>query len=693
MKPWIVDADDIKQTDYDDKILYQTQSIREFLTEPTSNTIVIATKGFGKTFLIKAKRVLLHRGSDIKIFIPARSLSDKPAGDIDFDANRINFFSASRNWVTAWTLAIYFSLLKAADLVRPLTLDQPLRELAENTFLRTPYDHLASILQFSRKDFVSATEVATGQMAALVRDEVPPAALFIDNVDEYFNKHIQDLGASAASVGILSPDIWHNAQIGLLQAAYQIHRHAHQVRIFASIRKEAYLTMLRQTDAMLQQYRGSTLEVGYSASDLRSIVEANIRREPRENLVQTRGDLLFQFTGSAFIQHAYTGEQERVFDYLRRHTLNRPRDLMTIGSRLSLVSPNERRDPLTFRRAVNDSATEIADEYINEISPHLEKGVIDAVIGRLSRNVVPNAELHRIYAEFLKAEGRRDDDEENPHIFCALYKAGLLGVLRHDTTTNTSRQYFASPGERIFEPDGCLPDSAFYLVHPILEQRICARLGASADTYVERENIVGHDREWIDPPGPDDSVEEDVFVLKGDIFHFSKFMEESPDRAAQITSTLETLVKKFAKGAIVREVTGGDSVFIIHSDARKLIKIAFDIRYGLSELPEHPKLRIAIDFGPVWRRSKKRSIFSGTPVRIAARIEPVVTPGQIWITHRVEDALSEEATGFDRAQLQRDDVPHVPWESGRFNVRKEKKSGDGGATEEDIWVQLWRISF
>ena len=97
---------------------------------------------------------------------------------------------------------------------------------------------------------------------------------------------------------------------------------------------------------MVQQYRGSAIDISYSKASLREIFLNNIRREKEKNLCapgQLRGDPL---DGVRRPHHAsrtaYTGEVEDVFDYVYRHTLQRPRDLMTLGQTLSNLPPEER---------------------------------------------------------------------------------------------------------------------------------------------------------------------------------------------------------------------------------------------------------------------------------------------------------------------------------------------------------------
>lgn len=60
VKPWTVDADDIRIAgDLEDTLVYRTPSIDDFLGQRSDKFIVTATKGFGKTLLLKAQRIAL----------------------------------------------------------------------------------------------------------------------------------------------------------------------------------------------------------------------------------------------------------------------------------------------------------------------------------------------------------------------------------------------------------------------------------------------------------------------------------------------------------------------------------------------------------------------------------------------------------------------------------------------------------
>ena len=82
MRPWTVDADDIRVADdFDETLLYRTPEIDAFLAPDRDDKfIVIGTKGFGKTLLLKAKRILYQREGRSEC-LPTGALLDKPIGD------------------------------------------------------------------------------------------------------------------------------------------------------------------------------------------------------------------------------------------------------------------------------------------------------------------------------------------------------------------------------------------------------------------------------------------------------------------------------------------------------------------------------------------------------------------------------------------------------------------------------------
>jgi len=58
MHAWTIDADDIQiASDFDARLLHRTPWIEDFLDQARDDRfIIVGTKGFGKTLLLRAKR-------------------------------------------------------------------------------------------------------------------------------------------------------------------------------------------------------------------------------------------------------------------------------------------------------------------------------------------------------------------------------------------------------------------------------------------------------------------------------------------------------------------------------------------------------------------------------------------------------------------------------------------------------------
>src|SRR5262247_154755 len=123
MRAKTVDADDIRvEEDLYESILHRTREIEGFLSSDRDDKfIVIGTKGFGKTLLLKAKRILYQREGRATC-LPARVLLDKPIGDKIFSRELLAFLSVSAlPWSKLWLTAIAVTILKHLGELRGLT--------------------------------------------------------------------------------------------------------------------------------------------------------------------------------------------------------------------------------------------------------------------------------------------------------------------------------------------------------------------------------------------------------------------------------------------------------------------------------------------------------------------------------------------------------------------------------------------
>jgi len=348
MRAWTVDADDIRVADdFDESLLHRTPEIDGFLrSDRDDKFIVIGTKGFGKTLLLKAKRVLYQREGRA-VCLPSGALLDKPIGDKIFSRELLAFFVVSPlPWSKIWLTAISLATLKQIGAVGDLKVGPGLAGLIADEQLHGVIDHFVRLLDFTPRELQRCGTDTDGHLVPRLRAVTSPVALFIDGVDEYFNKHVEGFPSHPSVTGELSPNVWHFSQLGLVEVAYQLRRINHHIKVFAAVRKEAY-ARLAKTTVMSQQYRGSAVDIAYSTQSLREIFVNNIRLLKSDVMAipeRLRADPLEAFLGRTTVVDTYTREEEDAFEYICRHTLLRPRDLMTIGERLSSLRPDERRN-------------------------------------------------------------------------------------------------------------------------------------------------------------------------------------------------------------------------------------------------------------------------------------------------------------------------------------------------------------
>jgi class 3 adenylate cyclase len=554
-------------------------------------------------------------------------------------------------------------------------------------------DHFVNLLDFSRNDLFRCANETDNQLIPRLRSINQSVAIFIDSVDEYFEKHIRTDPGRGADAGEVSPSIWYFSQMALVEVAYELRRVSHQLKVFAAVRKEAFARFAGITP-MVQQYRGTAVDIEYSASSLREIFVNNVQRERQKNLVLRKSlqqDPIEAFLGRTEVLDSFTGESEEAFDYIRRHTLLRPRDFMTIGQKLSSLDPEERGEQDRFKAAVNAAALEIAQEYLNEIEPGLGELDVTRLFSLIPSNVLTRSELRALI--------RRYDGGAQPGVASAgalggapgergiqtIFNAGLLGYVDTDAATGGRIQRFLSPGEVSLDQEGGLPASSHYLLRPILTGLV-ARLNPGFAKNIDRANIVAGGRPWKDPKKARGGYRvEDLFVLHADIKSFSRMMEDSQlDRG--VREAFARAAQANTAQCMYLEIVNGDSLWIVHDDPNALLKVASRIKEDLFEAPGHPELRMAADFGPVQlkRDDRKRlSLAGGDAVLRVSRIEPRVRVSEIWVTGEFKRELDKRPTLYGAFDLQPDEEPGSS--AGSVNVRKE------ASDQKDILVDLYRI--
>ena len=171
MRAWTVDADDIRVAeDFDEALLHRTAEIDAFLTPGRDDKfIVIGTKGFGKTLLLKAKRIL-HQREGQATCLPSGNLLDKPIGDKIFGREQIAFFSASPlPWAKVWLTAIAATALKQVGATDGLKLGARLAGLISDAQLHGVIDHFVRLLDFTPSELQRCATDTDGHLVPRLR--------------------------------------------------------------------------------------------------------------------------------------------------------------------------------------------------------------------------------------------------------------------------------------------------------------------------------------------------------------------------------------------------------------------------------------------------------------------------------------------------------------------------------------------
>jgi hypothetical protein len=681
MRAWTVDADDIQVAeDFNESLLHRTPEIEGFLrSDRDDKFIVIGTKGFGKTLLLKAKRILYQREGRAAC-LPMGALLDKPIGDKIFGRELLAFFVVSPlPWSKIWLTAICLATLKHLGAVNRLKVGSGLASLIEDEQLQGVIDHFVRLLEFTPSELQRCGTDTDGHLVPRLRAVTSPVAIFVDGVDEYFNKHVEGPTSHPSVTGELSPNIWHFAQLGLVEVSYQLRRINHHIKVFAAVRKEAY-ARLAKTTVMAQQYRGSAVDISYSRQSLREIFRNNVRLLKSDTMVnpeRLRTDPLEAFLGQTTIADAYTREEEGSFEFIYRHTLLRPRDLMTIGQRLAALPPYERRSEIRFKQVVHQAATEIAYEYLAEIAPHIGNLELEQLLLRLPSNVLTREQIETVFLEHSIATGG-----EEKHVFCALYRVGLLGYVHYDRVRGEWAQRFLRPGEATLEPDGMLPQARYYLLHPVLHD-VIGRLNPAYLQHIHRDNIVGYGCPWRVMENATRAISvHTCCVLKADVYGYGSLMHARAD--APVRQALEDAVRHWTRGAAVVE-TGGDSALVAHDDPVALAHAARHIIDDVYQTTGRPRLRVALHYGEVHIQAgigdEPPMVVGGDAVLCATRVEPHVLPGQIWATEEFRQQFAQKPSLWRTTEVT------APDGSDCFNVKKV------GRQEPDLWVRLYRVEF
>lgn len=499
-----------------------TPAIKKFIAQDERDHIfyIIGPKGIGKTFLLNYKRIFYQqniRSKNIKpddskeeiYSIPRNTLVDRNYEQIYLSHEKLDLLKESEAWATIWKLSISLSIIKhmiflykpkyveeiesrTEILLKRYRLPDDIKNIIKDEIIFSPYAHLAEILKLNYENTKKIIELQHF-ISEIIRFIHSGVTVYIDNVDQSFDRYLK-------TDRFFYREVWFSSQIGLIIAIYELTAINSHIKVFTTIRKEAFQRMKEIRSTL--QLTSEIIDIVYTKNDLRNIFIKNIMLMGSEHMAfpgYVKSDPIYAFLGMKKIINVGVGdEHEDLFNYIYRHTLKKPRDLMVMGkmlSELEILGRNEE----NIRHVINTAGDLIAASYLHEIKPFSDIDNFGILFGLVHFNILTRDELVEICMDYnhqLKCNYKDCKNCDRIHVFCDLYKFGLLGVLIKDQVSNIIIQRFLLLGDTSLD-DKILPFSKYYFIHPVLNKRILEANQLQGYLYSINENIIiGDDYPW-----------------------------------------------------------------------------------------------------------------------------------------------------------------------------------------------------
>ena len=672
--PWRVEADTLPEMAYDHyrhTLIHETSSIKAYLApKHQERTILVAPKGYGKTLLLIAKKKSLLEARSGQIVMAENRFIDRPLGIFPvIKRELLDLLSSDYEfWKSLWKISLSVSAIKAfARATRERPTDRALldhdwygRIIADDHKYFEAGEIFADLLSQDYKYIINIIAKSNAVFPYFNRINTQ-IVFFIDNVDEYFRPVLEDRSARTSGRHSLyrnrSNAVWSLAQIALASVAYELEKTNHHIKIYCTIRHEAFLKMPEvESDAF--QISGRCTKIEYTRDDLEKIFLKNIEITAKERLVEPdNADSMLRLVGEVnkLVDHRFVAKPEPIFDYFLRHTLYRPRDLMFIGGEIVKINPGQRSDK-AIRAAVDTATKTIVNSIFGEMRPFFTVPNREALFRRIEANVLTLDQLEELsdtYVVDLGEVASRDADAEIGHPFSVLHKLGLLGTVRLEFGNQGRwRQCFLQPTEIQINNDPELPVSEYYLIHPALDQSIYERSAGKFTRGYDTRNIIGNQLEWTDPITYS-------FVLKGDMVGYSQVMNS--ELYEIVTRKLYEWAREICRDLMYVDVSGGDSIVMIDGSPERIVRCAKELVRRAGDFQERPmQMRFGGAAGPIAFERMRRmhngswdtiTVPMGLALRTSALLEPLAAPGCAL----VEERFHQFANGRDTTREGIDD--------------------------------------
>lgn len=465
---WATDANQIDILDLD-RVLFRNPTIDDFL-QGKHRHFISATKGFGKTLLLTCKRKQLTQASAahgqtmqmipegrpyLDFMSEMRTLSER------FETPLSDLTNTKRLWIAALRISAishHPGVISAGEASELAAFPERLQRWLSGGKIQPTvvFKELTSLRVGELNRLIDDTENFLDQKLRTIHGAT---YFFIDKVDQ--------------AIHHLSRDAWIAIQAGLIEAAWEMMNANSHVKIYASIRQEAFTNY--QSDIKSNLFAATT-NLHYSDEELQSLLD--------QLAGCYEGCASFtDFLGMNVVRHGRRPAPEDSFQYVRRHTSGRPRDLVAIASQISA-----KRSGLSeklLREIVQQTSSAVlvsnvfdeARVFLNCLADRDERLRFLAL---LPSNILHKHEAVRaceIYNGLAEGTLQHfgEDSPDIYHPFRDLYLTGLLGIVERDPELGISLQRFRRAHDALAFGARDLPESPVYLLHPALDTFIRAQ--------------------------------------------------------------------------------------------------------------------------------------------------------------------------------------------------------------------------
>lgn len=476
MKPWSSDASELNPQDIPSTYIYKNAKIKEYLEHKSHERklFLIGSKGSGKTLLLRYKAYLYWKKSESDGHTGYRvSASNELIESLEFSLvtlsqGELETLANINTWKNIWNFAISLVIVRRLKIELPKKIAFIEDDFPANFRLNNIVSEIiTNVSDFITSDYFSKT---LNHLSALLNNINYPFVLFIDRLDQALETLLsnEEYKYLVSSNGDSPPfSVWQAAQYGLLICSYNMTTAVNShIKIFATARKES-LNVRNELRANILPY---CTELDYEKSELQEIFENNIANTPKEYLHKDANgkngrNLFMAFLGFEQMPHIKARDEfqnpqvEQAFDFILRHTFERPREIVYIGRliydkvlskpdfhKLSTAIKIER-----IRRIVNNAShKDILRNYLNEIVPAFRKEDLHMCAETVSQNLITAKDLANL-----------DIDVVN-----YLYRIGLIGYVQQGI------QRFLPASQYVHDKDEKIPVSTYYMLHPSIDGRL-----------------------------------------------------------------------------------------------------------------------------------------------------------------------------------------------------------------------------